>query len=295
MTGVVGSTKYCHDVWGDTVNLASRMESNGTPGLVVASSAVAAALREGYVATPLGIRDLKGQGETPFYRLDRAGLGAVGGIGAAVASAGARHGGAAGGRDPIGPCLAPVTVLSARAAGTVHGTIYSSVGFTPCSRRRDETGIRLVVEGVNAMKTIDVRIRIAILWALWAGAATYAMLLGLLVEPTALEEALAGEVEGFATDGWVGYYMAITGIVPLVLAAMTLQFDTKGARYTNLIAGLLLGVWTFFDSVYSIVDGGEFLAWMLVSAASALIAFLIAGLSAGALRRGTPERTANTH
>ena len=73
IAGVVGSTKFSYDVWGDTVNLASRMESNGTPGLVVASSAVAAALREGYVAVPLGIRDLKGQGETQFYRLDRAG------------------------------------------------------------------------------------------------------------------------------------------------------------------------------------------------------------------------------
>ena len=34
---------------------------------------------------------------------------------------------------------------------------------------------------------------------------------------------------------------------------------------------------------------------MLVSAASALIAFLIAGLSAAALRREAPERTATTH
>ena len=145
------------------------------------------------------------------------------------------------------------------------------------------------------MKTIDVRIRIAILWALLATAGTFSMLLGLLVEPTMLEEALAGEVEGFAADGWVGYYMAMTGIIPLALAVMTLQFDTKGTRYTNLIAGLLVGAWTLFDSVGHFVDGGEIYAWVLVSAAYALIAFLIAGLSAGALRRGTPERTANTH
>ena len=117
------------------------------------------------------------------------------------------------------------------------------------------------------MKTIDVRIRIAILWALLAAAGAFSLLLGLLVEPTALEEALAGELEGFATDGWVGYFMAVTGIIPLALAVMTLQFDTKGTRYTNLIAGLLFGALTLFDSVYHFVDGGEFYAWVLVSAA----------------------------
>lgn len=145
------------------------------------------------------------------------------------------------------------------------------------------------------MKAIDVRIRIAILWALWAATATFSMLLGLLVEPTALEEALAGEVEGFATDGFVGYYMAISGILPLALAVMTLQFDNRGTRYTNLIAGLVLGAWTFVDLGISIVDGGAFVAWMPVSVTSALIAFLIAGLSASALRRKAPERTAQTH
>ena len=130
---------------------------------------------------------------------------------------------------------------------------------------------------------------------LWAASATFSTLLGLLVEPTALGEALAGEVNGFATDGWVGYYMALSGIIPLALAVMTLQFDTKGTRYTNLIAGLLLGALTLFDTGYAIVDGGAFVAWMLVSMTSALIAFLIAGLSAAALRQKAPERTANTH
>lgn len=151
------------------------------------------------------------------------------------------------------------------------------------------------MEGVDVMRTIDVRIRIAILWALWAAAATFSMLLGLLVEPTALEEALAGEVEGFAAGGGVGYYMAISGIIPLALSVMTLQFDNRGTRYTNLVAGLLLGAWTFVDLGYAIVDGGGFVAWMLVSVASALIAFLVAGLSAAALRRRIPERTATTH
>jgi hypothetical protein len=145
------------------------------------------------------------------------------------------------------------------------------------------------------MKTIDVRIRIAILWALWAAAATFSVVLWLLVEPGALEEALAGEMEGFASDGGVGYYMAISGILPLALAVMTLQFDNRATRYTNLIAGLVLGCWTFVDLGYAIADGAAFNASMLVSVSASLIAFLIAGLSAAALRRKAPERTTTTH
>ncbi len=71
VAGVVGASKFSYDVWGDTVNLASRLESNGTPGLVVTSAAVAAALDGRYEVEPLGRRDLKGQGQTEIYRLAR--------------------------------------------------------------------------------------------------------------------------------------------------------------------------------------------------------------------------------
>lgn len=71
VAGVVGASKFSYDVWGDTVNLASRLESNGTPDLVVTSAAVAAALGGSHTAEPLGVRDLKGQGPTELYRLAR--------------------------------------------------------------------------------------------------------------------------------------------------------------------------------------------------------------------------------
>jgi class 3 adenylate cyclase len=37
MAGVIGHRQYLFDVWGDTVNTAARMESNGVPGAVVLS------------------------------------------------------------------------------------------------------------------------------------------------------------------------------------------------------------------------------------------------------------------
>ncbi len=141
------------------------------------------------------------------------------------------------------------------------------------------------------MNVVDTRIRVAILWVAWFAASAFALLLWLLVEPTALEEALAGEMDGFASDGGVGYYMAIFAVIPLGLAVMTLQLDNRGTRYVNLIAGLLIGAWGIVEMVGHLVDG-EFNASVLVSVAATLIAFLIAGLSVAELRKPVPPPTA---
>ncbi|HEY0570314.1 MAG TPA: adenylate/guanylate cyclase domain-containing protein [Enterovirga sp.] len=49
MAGVIGTRKFAYDVWGDTVNIASRLESEGRPNTVLASSATAAALGDGFL------------------------------------------------------------------------------------------------------------------------------------------------------------------------------------------------------------------------------------------------------
>ena len=64
VAGVIGQRKFAYDLWGDTVNLASRLESQGQPGRIMVSERVAAALDRRYEFGPSRIVDLKGKGPT---------------------------------------------------------------------------------------------------------------------------------------------------------------------------------------------------------------------------------------
>jgi class 3 adenylate cyclase len=69
VAGVIGTKKFIYDVWGDTVNLASRMESLGVPGRIQVTHAVAERLAGEFVLEPRGLIDVKGKGPTPTYFL----------------------------------------------------------------------------------------------------------------------------------------------------------------------------------------------------------------------------------
>ncbi len=62
VAGVIGTSKYSYDLWGDTVNTASRMESHGAPGLIHVSDACRAALGDGFELEERGVVDIKGKG-----------------------------------------------------------------------------------------------------------------------------------------------------------------------------------------------------------------------------------------
>jgi adenylate cyclase len=64
VAGVIGSWKFAYDVWGDTVNMASRLESSSLPDHIQISAQVADALGSPYVVEARGIIELKGKGET---------------------------------------------------------------------------------------------------------------------------------------------------------------------------------------------------------------------------------------
>jgi class 3 adenylate cyclase len=64
VAGVIGRRRFAYDLWGDTVNLASRLESSGTPGRILVSEATFAALRDRYLFSDVCVVDLKGKGPT---------------------------------------------------------------------------------------------------------------------------------------------------------------------------------------------------------------------------------------
>jgi len=62
VAGVVGARKFFYDVWGDAVNVASRMESTDVEGRIQVPQAMYARLKDGYVLEERGDVDVKGKG-----------------------------------------------------------------------------------------------------------------------------------------------------------------------------------------------------------------------------------------
>jgi class 3 adenylate cyclase len=67
VAGVVGKKKYAYDIWGSTVNIASRMESNGEPGQINISSATCELINHKYICTHRGKVYAKNVGDIDMY------------------------------------------------------------------------------------------------------------------------------------------------------------------------------------------------------------------------------------
>jgi class 3 adenylate cyclase len=65
VAGVIGYRKFAYDLWGDTVNLANRLETHAAPGRILASESVVSHLNDEYAVGPPVIIELKGRGPTP--------------------------------------------------------------------------------------------------------------------------------------------------------------------------------------------------------------------------------------
>jgi PAS domain S-box-containing protein len=69
VAGVIGIKKFIYDLWGDTVNVASRMESQGIPGGIQVTAATYECLKNKYLFEERGVIPVKGKGEMITYWL----------------------------------------------------------------------------------------------------------------------------------------------------------------------------------------------------------------------------------
>jgi len=69
MAGVIGRKKFSYDIWGDPVNVASRMESHGVAGAIQIAERTHVLIRDAFITEPRGTIEIKGKGKMETWFL----------------------------------------------------------------------------------------------------------------------------------------------------------------------------------------------------------------------------------
>jgi len=71
VVGVIGKKRFAYDIWGDAVNMASRLEQNAERSLLNISESTYQRIKDFFECTPRGIIEVKNMGEAPMYTVVR--------------------------------------------------------------------------------------------------------------------------------------------------------------------------------------------------------------------------------
>ena len=71
VAGIVGSKKFAYDIWGDSVNLASRLESSGEAGKINISQATYEKIKDKFICSPRGKISTKSKGDVEMYFVEK--------------------------------------------------------------------------------------------------------------------------------------------------------------------------------------------------------------------------------
>lgn len=69
VAGVIGRMKFSYDLWGDTVNTASRMKSHGVSGTIQITRPTYDLVKDEFVCEPRGSVHVKGKGEMQIWHV----------------------------------------------------------------------------------------------------------------------------------------------------------------------------------------------------------------------------------
>jgi guanylate cyclase len=69
VAGVIGRKKFIYDLWGDAVNVASRMESGGVSGMIQITQPTYDLIKDDFMCEPRGLVSVKGKGDMPVWHV----------------------------------------------------------------------------------------------------------------------------------------------------------------------------------------------------------------------------------
>jgi guanylate cyclase len=72
IAGVIGRKKFSYDLWGDAVNMASKMEFRGSTGKIQITRATYELVKDEFVCIPAGSVDVKGKGPVKIWHVESA-------------------------------------------------------------------------------------------------------------------------------------------------------------------------------------------------------------------------------